>query len=435
MSMKYRNSNIRLHFFIALYIAATLGGSAAYPQSKKNSGNGKAAKSEQTAVSSASVIEEIRKEISDYNLDKAEELIDKAEAANRRNKKKNPLPEGLEEAKDNIIKMREMLDRVESIEIIDSVSVAKKDAYTHIPLSPASGRYLAPSVLPEVFPHKDASTVYATEDYSMLMWGARNPKGSMSIYQSDRLSDGTYAAPVAIEGEFGDADIDYPYLSTDGITLYFASKNTDGLGGYDIYMTRREDGEFLLPQNLGMPYNSLSDDYLLIIDDVKNVGWWMTERTSAPGMVTIYTFIPQELRKNYPPDTPGLASLANVKSYKSSWTPGKDYTAIIAASRQTPSDEKSKEAAFEFYIPGKGIYHSYSNFKSVQAMELMKDYQEMKNKYDSLRSHLSKLRMSYASGQRDTADDIIKGEKEIQTLQKDMKALSNEIVRTEQSAE
>ena len=66
---------------------------------------------------------------------------------------------------------------------------------------------------------------------------------------------------------------------------------------------------------------------------------------------------------------------------------------------------------------------------------MMKDYQEMNNRYDSLRSHISKLRMSYASGQRDMADDIIKGEKEIQTLQKDMKALSNEIVRTEQSAE
>lgn len=103
-----------------------------------------------------------------------------------------------------------MLDRVESIEIIDSTTVAKKDFYKYIPLSPSAGRYLAPSILPEVFPRQDATAVYATEDYSIIMWGARNPEGLMTIYQSDRLSDGTYATPVAIKGELGNTDIDYP---------------------------------------------------------------------------------------------------------------------------------------------------------------------------------------------------------------------------------
>lgn len=327
-----------------------------------------------------------------------------------------------------------MLDRVEAIEIIDSITVAKRDFYKHIPLSPSSGRYLAPSVLPEVFPHKDATTVYSTEDYSMIMWGARNSKGAMTIYQSDRLSDGTYATPVEIEGEFGNADIDYPYLSSDGITLYFASKHPDGLGGYDIYMTRREDGKFLLPQNIGMPYNSTSDDYMFVIDDVKKTGWWLTERHVAPGMVTIYTFIPQELRKNYPTDTPSLSSLAFIKSYKATWQPNKDYAQIIAAARRQPSEEKTKDKLFEFYIPGKGIYHSLSDFQSGQARELMKDYFELTNRYNSMKSHLMQLRLSYSADNSDAAESILKGEKELDTLQKDIKQMSNEIVRTEQSA-
>lgn len=422
--MSYINVNKRLQFLLASYIIATIYGSIAYAQSKKASSEN---------VSPANVITEINREISDYNLDKAEELIENAEAANRRNKRKNPLPEGLDAAKDEIVKMREMLDRVESIEIIDSIAVAKKDAYKHIPLSTAAGRYLAPTVLPSVFPSKDASTVYATEDYSMIMWGARNPQGAMSIYQSDRLSDGTYAAPVAIDGEFGTADIDFPYLSSDGVTLYYASKYPDGLGGYDIYMTRREDGKFLLPQNIGMPYNSTSDDYMLVIDDVKNVGWWMTERNAAPGMVTIYTFIPQELRKNYPPDTPGLASLAKIKSYKSSWLPDKDYTGIIATARHAVTDNTAKESAFEFYIPSKGIYRAFSDFKSPQACELMKDYIELTNKCTSLKSHIARMRLSYSSGDQSVTEAIVKGEKEVQTLEKDIKTLSNEIVRTEQS--
>ena len=101
--MSYINVNKRLQFLLASYIIATIYGGIAYAQSKK-------AASEN--VSSANVITEIQREISDYNLDKAEELIENAEAANRRNKRKNPLPEGLDAAKDEIVKMREMLDRV-----------------------------------------------------------------------------------------------------------------------------------------------------------------------------------------------------------------------------------------------------------------------------------------------------------------------------------
>ncbi|HJE39809.1 MAG: hypothetical protein C7K11_03370 [Candidatus Amulumruptor caecigallinarius] len=414
-------------------IIATLCGGAAYPQSKKGNTT-KTAKSQAASTTSISAIDGIKKELSLYNLDKAEELIDKLETANRRNKKKNPLPDDFEAVKDNLVKIREMLDRVESIEIIDSTTVAKKDFYKYIPLSPSAGRYLAPSILPEVFPRQDATTVYATEDYSIIMWGARNPEGLMTIYQSDRLSDGTYATPVEIKGELGNTDIDYPFLSSDGITLYFASKSTDGLGGYDIYMTRQEDGKFLLPQNIGMPYNSTSDDYMYIIDDAKKVGWWLTERNAAPGMVTIYTFIPQELRKNYPPDTSDLASIARVKSYKDTWRPGKDYTQIIDAARQQLSDNRVKEPQFELYIPGKGIYHSLADFRSVQAQELMQDYIEMTNLYNSKKNHLSQLRLSYSSGDSDATEAILKGEKEFQTLQKDLKTLRNEIVRTEQSA-
>ena len=157
---------------------------------------------------------------------------------------------------------------------------------------------------------------------------------------------------------------------------------------------------------------------MYIIDDAKKVGWWLTERNAAPGMVTIYTFIPQELRKNYPPDTSDLASIARVKSYKDTWRPGKDYTQIIDAARQQLSDNRVKEPQFELYIPGKGIYHSLADFRSVQAQELMQDYIEMTNLYNSKKNHLSQLRLSYSSGDSDATEAILKGEKEFQTLQK-----------------
>lgn len=68
-------------------IIATLCGGAVYPQSKKGNAT-KTAKSQAAPTTSISAIDGIKKELSLYNLDKAEELIDKLETANRRNKKR-----------------------------------------------------------------------------------------------------------------------------------------------------------------------------------------------------------------------------------------------------------------------------------------------------------------------------------------------------------
>ncbi len=50
-------------------------------------------------------------------------------------------------------------------------------------------------------------------------------------------------------------------ISADGNTLFFASRRDDGLGGKDIYMTRKlPNGEWALPQNLGEPINTKYDE-------------------------------------------------------------------------------------------------------------------------------------------------------------------------------
>ena len=53
-------------------------------------------------------------------------------------------------------------------------------------------------------------------------------------------------------------------MTSDGETLYFAAMSEEGLGGYDIYVTRfdSDEGTFLEAENVGLPYNSFSDDSL-----------------------------------------------------------------------------------------------------------------------------------------------------------------------------
>ena len=58
----------------------------------------------------------------------------------------------------------------------------------------------------------------------------------------------------------------YPMLSPDGKSLYFASEGLFGMGGYDLYVSNWdfENKEWSAPVNLGFPYSSPADDFLLV---------------------------------------------------------------------------------------------------------------------------------------------------------------------------
>ena len=50
---------------------------------------------------------------------------------------------------------------------------------------------------------------------------------------------------------------------------------------------------------MGFPFNSYANDYMLVIDETCNVGWFASDRYQPEGKVCIYTFIPNESRNPY----------------------------------------------------------------------------------------------------------------------------------------
>lgn len=49
-------------------------------------------------------------------------------------------------------------------------------------------------------------------------------------------------------------------VSPDGVYLFFSSTEHEGMGGYDIYVTKNNGGEWGKPVNLGYPINTVSDE-------------------------------------------------------------------------------------------------------------------------------------------------------------------------------
>ena len=93
----------------------------------------------------------------------------------------------------------------------------------------------------------------------------------------------------------------YPFFLNDGVTLYYASNGEGSIGGYDIFITRLnlENNTYLKPENVGMPFNSIYNDYMMAVDEMLNIGWFVSDREQIPGKVTIYLFIPNSSKQTY----------------------------------------------------------------------------------------------------------------------------------------
>ncbi|MCH2234409.1 MAG: tetratricopeptide repeat protein [Crocinitomicaceae bacterium] len=50
------------------------------------------------------------------------------------------------------------------------------------------------------------------------------------------------------------------YVTPDESMIFFSSTGHEGMGGYDIYVSKNVDGEWTAPKNLGYPINTVSDE-------------------------------------------------------------------------------------------------------------------------------------------------------------------------------
>lgn len=368
--------------------------------------------------------------IRQYRIADADEML----ATYRKGLKKGrkTLPDQSEEMVERLEKTRSMLDRVEKITVIDSMIVDADDFFRYYRLSAGSGSLNPPSVLPVDFGAAIPTVVYEPESRREMIWAAPDSAENYRLVSSSALYGGEWEQPIPLGDILGDGgDANYPFLMPDGITLYFANNGENSLGGYDICISRRDGNEFLQPQNLGMPYNSPYDDYMLAIDETTGVGWWATDRNRIEDKVTIYLFIPSEMRINVPVDAPDLADRAMLRSIRSTWSPDADYTAILKRVAAISPSGKARKEQFRFALPGGVIYTSLDDFHDSDARMTMRHYLDEKESIDGMKARLAGLRARYASGDRTVAGDILSVEQDLLDSSGRLKRLSNEIIRYE----
>ncbi|MEO0779596.1 MAG: tetratricopeptide repeat protein, partial [Bacteroidota bacterium] len=78
----------------------------------------------------------------------------------------------------------------------------------------------------------------------------------LSIYLAKVGPDGDFYEAKAFPYNGSGYSSGYPSLSADGKTMYFASNRPDGLGGWDLYVSRRIGDTWTTPENLGAVVNT-----------------------------------------------------------------------------------------------------------------------------------------------------------------------------------
>ena len=87
--------------------------------------------------------------------------------------------------------------------------------------------------------------------------------GEKDLYVIRKMSNGKWAKPQDLGENINTTyNEDFPHLSKDGNTLYFASEGHSSMGGYDLFKSEWNDAQkaWSDPQNLGYPINDTYDN-------------------------------------------------------------------------------------------------------------------------------------------------------------------------------
>lgn len=132
-----------------------------------------------------------------------------------------------------------------------------------------------------------------TSDGQILLFSSNKPGGigGTDIYMARKLPTGEWGEPYnlgpTINTKYNE---DFPHLSEDNSTLYFASEGHNSMGGYDIFKSIYDPIEktWNKPENMGFPINTTYDNMTFCVSETNRDGYVSALRPDGHGDLDIY---------------------------------------------------------------------------------------------------------------------------------------------------
>jgi outer membrane protein OmpA-like peptidoglycan-associated protein len=135
-------------------------------------------------------------------------------------------------------------------------------------------------------------------DGKTLIFSSMRPggQGGADLWMSTKNDKGIWTAPVNLGNVINTPEHELtPFIHSDSQTLYFASKGHVGVGGYDLFYSKKDSlGNWTKPKNLGSPINTVYDENSFFVSLDGKIGYFATDRTDdklkGPGGLDIFSF-------------------------------------------------------------------------------------------------------------------------------------------------
>mgnify|MGYP000012605255 FL=1 len=330
-----------------------------------------------------------------------------------------------------------MLRGTENVAVIDSFVVDKNNFLSAYKLSKESGNIS--------LTEDGSGTSFTNELGDKMIFTQASEDGETSLYSRFKLIDKWEdAKPLSGLDESGHNQ-NYPFMASDGITLYFGAEGDESMGGYDIFVTRydSDDNTYLRPDNIGMPFNSPYNDYMYALDDLNNLGWFASDRYQPEGKVCIYVFVPNSTKQVYDYETTDQQTIidaATLKEIKKTWSDpdkvriARQHLAQVLYSGNT----EKKKGDFRFVVDDNAVYHTLSDFRSKEARQMYASFLQKEKDLASLEESLTNLRAAYQqsnkAGKEKMAPGILDKEKRTNELRHELEQLTLSVRNAELKA-
>lgn len=157
----------------------------------------------------------------------------------------------------------------------------------------ADGSWSAPVPMDGAINSSFAENSISTLDGNTIFFSSNRPggRGELDLYVATRDGRGNLTKVKNLGPSVNtEYDEESPFIDYDGKTLYFSTRGRAGMGGYDIFKTvydstKQEWGE---PENLGYPINTPDNDVFFVSTKDGKRGYYASVREDGMGFTDIY---------------------------------------------------------------------------------------------------------------------------------------------------
>lgn len=138
----------------------------------------------------------------------------------------------------------------------------------------------------------DSQPTLSSDGKTLYFASARDSLSGIDIYVSQKKEDGSWSKAVKLGQQINtNGNEKSPFLHSDNRTLYFASDSLPGLGGFDLFVSRKDDqGKWGKPRNLGYPINTEADEVGFFVSTDGRQGYFASNKLQGNTGYDIYSF-------------------------------------------------------------------------------------------------------------------------------------------------